>query len=180
MKKEVKIRTRAGLIAAALAILTVLPLYAAPAAKEFCGPIRESRSYQQYRLRPVSDFSRLIYLIDRFSACNIEIVYDGHYFTAAFAARVARWVLATNYKKEPGKAWIMRWCNVTIPRGTPIYAKFPGGKFRLAREILTEEIEALDRVLKQEEVSLPPEVEVTPLAQFMVKSPAAPRLDPAR
>ena len=180
MNKGVKIQTRAGLVAMALVILTALPLYADSTEKNFCGSIRESKAYQQYRLRPVSDFSRLIYLIDRFSACDIEIIYDGHYFKAAFAARIARWFLATNYKKEAAKTWILRYCSVTIPGGTPIYAKFPNGKFRLAREVLTEEIEGLDKTYKQDEASLTTQVEVAPLAQFMVKSPVAPRITPGR
>ncbi len=178
MKQEVKIQVCAGFLASALLILAASPVSnAALADNKVCGPIRESKAYQQYRLRPASDFSKLIYLIDRFSACMIEIVYDGHYFKAPFAARVARWFLATNYKKETtSKEWIMRWCNTTIPQGTPIYVKFPNGKFRLAREVLLEEIDELDRILKQDEVPLPKEVQLAPLAQFVVKSPAADRI----
>lgn len=178
MRKAVGPQFFSGLLATALLLLAVSPaLIAALADSNVCGPLRESKAYQQYRLRPPSDFSKLIFLIDRFATCEIEIVYDGHYFKAPFAARVARWFLATNYKKEnTAKAWIMRWCNVTIPKGTPIYVKLPNGKFRLAREILIEETEELDRTLQQDEVSLPSEVQLAPLAQFVVKSPAAERI----
>lgn len=178
MRKAVSTQVFSGLLASALLVLAVSPsLNAALADNNVCGPLRESKAYQQYRLRPVSDFSKLIFLIDRFSTCEIEIVYDGHYFKAAFAARVARWFLATNYKKDTkAREWIMRWCNVTIPQGTPIYVKMPNGKFRLAREILIEEIDDLDRVIQQDKVSLSSDVQLAPLAQFVVKAPAAERI----
>lgn len=181
MKKEVKQQIRAGLVGIALILLACAPAYAkASPEKNPCGPIRESKAYQQYKLRPVSEFSKLIYLIDRFYNCDIEVVYDGHYFKSAFAARVARWFLATNYKKESTKDWIMRWCNNTIPRGTPIYVKLPTGKFRLAREILTQELEELDRLTPQDESFMNAEVNMAPLAQLVVKSPASARIDPSR
>ncbi len=179
MRKGVKIQVGAGLLASALLILAITPAANATLTENnACGSIRESKAYQQYRLRPESNFSKLVYLIDRFFVCDIEIVYDGHYFKAQFAARIARWFLATNYKKEAPKDWILRWCNVTIPKGTPIYVKLPNGKFRLAREILTEEIEELERTVKQDSVSLPAEVQLAPLAQLMVKSPVAERIQP--
>ena len=180
MRKEVKLQLRASLVGIILSLLAALPAYAKPAEKNPCGPIRESKAYQQYKLRPVSEFSKLIYLIDRFHTCDIEIVYDGHYFKAPFAARIARWFLATNYKKESSKDWIMRWCNTTIPQGTPIYVKLPTGKFRLAREVLIREIEDLDKTLQQDESFLRPEVNLAPLAQLIVKSPASARIDPSR
>ncbi len=182
MQKEVMFLARPVLMGTALLTLMVLPGYANPAVKNPCGPVRESKAYQQYKLRPVSDFSRLIYLIDRFYACDIQIIYNGHYFAAPFAARVARWFLATNYKKETTREWIMRWCSTAVPQGTPIYVKLPNGKFRLAREILNQELEELNKTRKQDETSLPTEVEIAPLAQLMVKPPATSpaRLGPSR
>ena len=182
MAKEVKHSKRAGLVGMAfstLLALTFLPVCTA-SVENICGSVRESKAYQQYKMRPVSDFSKLIYLIDRFATCDLEIVYDGHYFKAPFAARVARWFLATNYKKETTKEWILRWCNKTIPGGKPIFVKLSNGKFRLAREILTEELEELNRIIQQDTVTLPAEVQLAPLAQLVVKSPAAARMVPSR
>ena len=181
MQKEVKDQVFALLLGTTLLILAILPAAnAASADHNICGSVWESRAYQQYRLRPDSNFSKLIYLIDHFSVCDIEIVYDGHYFKAPFVARVARWFLATHYKKETTKEWILRWCSTTIPQGTPIYVKLPNGKFRLAREVLTEQLEELDRAAKKDEVSLPSDVQLAPLAQLMVKSPATGRIQPSR
>ena len=112
--------------------------------------LRESGAYQQFKLRPVSDLSRLIFLIDRFSDTGVEILYDGSYYKAKFAARIALWFLSTHYKKETPEQWIMRWCNVSVPANNLIWVKLPGGKVRLAREVLMEELKALDRALAED------------------------------
>ena len=55
------------------------------------------------------------------------------------------------------------------------------GKFRLAREILLQELEGLDKTAQQDEsTALPPEVQIAPIAQLIVKSPTSGRLDPSR
>ncbi len=149
MKKEGPVQMRAVLMGTVFILLSILPAVSmALAENKSCEALRQSKAYHQFKLRPSSDFSKLIYLIDRFATCDVEINYNGHYFTAPFAARVARWFLATNYKKETTKEWIMRWCNTAIPAGTPIYVKFPNGKFRLAREVLTEELKDLDKTIE--------------------------------
>ena len=112
-------------------------------------PIPESPAYQQYRNRPVSELSKIIYLIDRFMDSDIEILYDGHYFDAKFSGRVARWFLATHYRKENAEQWIMRWCNTTVPEGNLIWVKLPDGSFLLAREVLLTELKKLNEISDQ-------------------------------
>lgn len=107
-------------------------------------PLLESQAYKQYRNRPVSELSKIIYLIDRFMNSDIEVLYDGHYFKAQFAGRVARWFLAAHYRKEKAEQWIMRWCNTTVPAGNLIWVKLPDGSFVLSREILLEELKKLN------------------------------------
>ena len=111
-------------------------------------PILESKAYEQFKRRPVSDLSKLIYLIDRFGPSGAEIYYDGHYFKAPFAAWVAKAFLARNYKKESVQDWIMKWCHTSIG-GELIYARFPDGKFRRSSEVLLEESKALEIALKK-------------------------------
>lgn len=113
-------------------------------------PLHESAAYQQFRNRPVSELSKLIYLIDRFGASDIEVLYDGHYFSAVFSARVARWFLSRHYRRENTEQWIMRWCNTTVPAGNLIWVKLPDGKFALAREILLQELKDLELAISQE------------------------------
>ena len=117
-------------------------------------PLRDSSAYRQFKLRDVSDFSKLVYLIDRFGSTDIQIVYDNHYFKATFAARVARWFLKRNYRKETPQEWVMRWCNTSIPAGNLIWIKLPDGKFRLAREVLFEELAALEQAIGQEDLKM--------------------------
>ena len=44
----------------------------------------------------------------------------------------------------------MRWCNTSIPAGNLIWVKLSDGKFRLAREVLLEELAALDQIIYQD------------------------------
>jgi hypothetical protein len=118
-------------------------------------PLKESNAYQQFKVRPISDFSKLIYLVDRFGSLKIQIKYDGNYFSALFAGRIARWFLQRNYKDEPPHDWIMKWCNQSVPAGNLIWAKMPDGKFRLAREVLLEEMDALEKAMAEDGLRLP-------------------------
>lgn len=111
-------------------------------------PILESKAYQQFKRRPVSTLSKLIYLIDRFGPSGAEIYYDGHYFKAPFAAWLAKAFLVRNYRKESVEEWVMKWCHTSIG-GDLIYARFPDGKFLRARDVLMEEMKALETTLKK-------------------------------
>ncbi len=117
-------------------------------------PARESPAYRQFKLRNISDFSKLAYLIDRFGTTDVQIIYDNHYFKAPFVARVARWFLNRNYRKETPPEWIMRWCNTAIPSGNLIWVKLPDGKFRLAREVLLEELTALEKMIAEDDLKI--------------------------
>ncbi len=128
--------------------------------------IRESKAYKLFRTRPTSEFSKLLYLIDRFSEEDIQIVYDGHYFTTRFVSRLARWFLSRKYHSETSSEWILRWCNTTVPKGNYIWVKFPDGRFRRAREILVEELRRLDQVVQEDK----PKEEVASLLE--VAAPA--------
>lgn len=109
--------------------------------------LEHSEAYQQFSRRPISDFSKLIYLIDRFGESDFEILYEGHYFKASFAANFCRWFLAKNYKNEPLSDFIMNWCNRSFLKKELIWVKLPDGEFRLGREVLQEELNNLDAVL---------------------------------
>jgi hypothetical protein len=114
--------------------------------------ITESKAFQKFSRRPVSDFSKILYLIDRFSEANIEIVYDEVTYKAVFATTVARWFLARNYKKQSPEAWVNQWCNRSI-NNKLIYVKLPDGKFRLSREILLKELQDLEEVMREHQTA---------------------------
>lgn len=113
-------------------------------------PILESKAYQQFKTRPVSDLSKLIYLIDRFGTTKVEIVYNGHYYKAVFAASLAKFFLSQNYRKETVDQWIMKWCNVSIPSGNLIWVRFPDNKFKLSRDVLKGELIELENAMKRD------------------------------
>src|SRR5437868_6872523 len=46
-------------------------------------PLKDSVAFQQYQRRPKSDLSKLLFLIDRFSQTDIEIIYEGFHLQAA-------------------------------------------------------------------------------------------------
>ena len=106
-------------------------------------PFRESTAYRQFLLRPLSENSKLLFLIDRFANSKIEILYDGNYYNTQFAAPVARWFLMHHYQNESAEQFIMEWCNATVPAGNLVWVKLPDGSLRLAREILLGELKAL-------------------------------------
>ena len=112
-------------------------------------PIQSSEAYKQFKTRPVEDKSKLLYLIDRFADANVKIVYDGHYFDAPLVGRIARWFLARHYRGENPEKWIMLWCNQSIPEGNLIWVELPGGRFRLSREVLLQELQAINELTAQ-------------------------------
>ena len=146
--------------------------------------VLESKAYHQFNGRPVTEFSKLLYLIDRFEHSPIEVVYDGHYYQAVFAAKIARWFMARNYRKETVQEWIMRWCNTSIG-GKLIYVKFPDGKFRLSREVLMDELKSLDAAMKEAELAAEQEKKqpaaadmLVPVASMIIKTDTPPAPSP--
>lgn len=108
--------------------------------------IEDSPAFEQFLMRPKSELSKVLFLIERFGDQPVEIRYDHHYYTAEFSARVARWFLTRNYKKETAHQWIMKWCNRSVPGGNLIWVKLPSGKNRMAREVLLQELNDLEKV----------------------------------
>jgi hypothetical protein len=121
------------------------------------GPIKESHAYKQYIMRPNSDLSKLIYLIDRFGSIDGDILYDGVHYRTGWVANFARIFLTTSYHNETSKDWIMKWCNRSIMKGELIWAQFPNKKVQLSREVLLNELSALD--------ALPAEISAVKVSQ---------------
>lgn len=114
--------------------------------------IRESKAYKKFAVRPLSDLSKILYLIDRFGEAKIEIVYDNQSYPAPFATTVARWFLARNYKKQTPADWVKQWCSNSIMTNKLIYVKLPNGEFLVARDVLLAEIEAIDQIIKENQI----------------------------
>ncbi len=111
-------------------------------------PMKDSAAYQQFCTKPVTELSKLVYLIDRFGASDIQVVYDNYHYNAKFCAVVARWLLSMRYHQETAEQFIIRWCNTSFPGGNLIWVKYPDGDYRLARDILKEELRLLESTVK--------------------------------
>lgn len=113
-------------------------------------PPPQSKAYEQFMMRPQSDLSKLIYLIDRFVDSDVQVMYENHYYPASFAARIARAFLPGHYHNEKPETWVMQWCSTSFPSGSPIWMKFPNETYKLGREVLMKELKLLDDTLAQQ------------------------------
>lgn len=140
------IRKLSRLIVASTLMVAPLTLYAesnAPLYPEFPA-MKDSKAYKRFITRPLSERSKLLYMIDRFTDSKIKIVYDGVYFDPGVVGPIARWFLSRHYNKEAAEKWVMMWCNTSVPEGNLIWVQLPQGQFRLGRDILLEELKALN------------------------------------
>ena len=76
--------------------------------------LRETKAYKKFSTRTYSEFSKILYLIDRYSDSQVLINYEDQNYTAPFCTTVARWFLSRNYKKQTAKEWIKQWCTKSI------------------------------------------------------------------
>lgn len=107
-------------------------------------PIEDSEAYQQFVLRGPSEFSKLLYLLDRFKDTGFGVIYDGYHYDNRQSLTEARRYLARRYQKGESA---QRWLTVHAyrsPGGQIIYLEFPDGKTRPLRDILLEELDALN------------------------------------
>ena len=127
------------------ALMTALFCPAAFAFEAQMPPLEESRAFHEYALRPESDLSRLIYLIDRFKEAKIDIVYGGLTVQPQFAAGIAKWFLSKQYEGQTARQWIIQWCSETVPSGEVIWVRDSQGKYVASRALLFEELEKLEK-----------------------------------
>ncbi len=113
-------------------------------------PLQQSEAFLQFERRPVSELSKLYYLINRFKTCNIIINYDGGHYKANWAAPYVTAFLMLHYRKdETARRWVMNYCHRT-PSRKLIWAICPDGTKRPASEVLLHELEILEKHLSGE------------------------------
>ena len=112
-------------------------------------PLLESKAYQDFKLRPDTEQSKLLYLIDRFQDSGVQVGYNRVFFDSPLAARVARWFLLRFYRGETVDEWLVKWCYRSVPSGDLIWCKFPDGTKELSLPVLKGELEALNQAMKQ-------------------------------
>jgi len=121
--------------------------------QELIGPAIESEAFKNFQDREVTEYSKILYLIDRFGAADVTVDYGGYHFHPAFAARIARWFLGRHYRDETAREWIYKWCNKTIHQQQIIWCIFPDGETRLGREVLLDALENLHQIVGHTEPS---------------------------
>ena len=109
-------------------------------------PIEDTKAYKMFLMRPYSELSKIVFLIDRFKESKVKVVYDDIYFDAAFAARVAKWFLSQHYRKENAREWIMLYCNQSLVDHKLIWVADEKGGFKLSREVLLSALQELEEV----------------------------------
>lgn len=112
-------------------------------------PIEESKAYQQYVLRPQTELSKLIFLIDRFGEADAQVLYENINYPASFSAKFCRAFLPIHYKQETAEYWVKHWATTSFPSGKPIWLKLPDGSFLRTRDVFLDELAALDRLVKE-------------------------------
>ena len=108
-----------------------------------------SRAFQQYLLRPPSELSKIIYLLDRLADSPLEVIYEGDSYPAPFAANVSRVYVTAHYRQETVERWIQSFCYRSIDEGKPIWFKYPDGFTELARDAANREMRTLNQLVKE-------------------------------
>lgn len=99
-------------------------------------------AYQQYSLRPKSELSKLIFLIDLYRNSDVQVVYDGVENTSEVALGYARKYISDNYRKENAEAWIKEHA-YRAKSGQIIYVKLVSGQVVPLRDLLLEQLHRL-------------------------------------
>jgi len=109
-------------------------------------PLHESTAYQRYCVRDKSEFSKILYLIDRFAAAEGQIIYDGIAFQPRAVAPLARWYLYRFYRNETAEKWVKRHCYRSLYSNELIWFRSVDGEEKLAHDLLMSELEQLKNI----------------------------------
>ena len=107
-------------------------------------PYQESPAYQQYQKRPKSDFSKILYLMERFKGAPLTVVYDQTEYESGVALKYARDYVAKHYHKEDAAKWVGENAYRSVG-GNVIYVKYQDGKKQELREALIKELKRIEK-----------------------------------
>ena len=148
-QKEIKVRFTTAFIAALLSLSASLA-FAEPSLFLGLPPIMQSEAFMQFEKRPVSELSKLYYLISRFGACDIDINYDGSHYNSRFVAPFVTMYLTTHYRKDDSaKKWILSYCHRTLTGDKIIWATMPDGTKCPASDALLRELDNLEKQISK-------------------------------
>lgn len=104
---------------------------------------RKSPAYQQYKKRPVSDLSKLIYLGDRLKESGLLIVHDHVTYEPKKIAPLVTLYVRMNYKKEKVDEWILKHAYRNGSTFAVIFIKNLDGSLTPLRDYLLQELKTL-------------------------------------
>lgn len=110
---------------------------------QFTPNIEQTLAYKQYELRPKSELSKLIFLIDLYRGSDALVVFDGIENTSSVALSYARKYIGDNYRKEAADDWIQKHAYRAPKSGQVIYMKFADGSVAPLRDILLEQLKRI-------------------------------------
>lgn len=105
--------------------------------------IQTTYAYSQYSLRPKSELSKLIFLIDLYRDSDVQVIYDGIENPSDVALSYARKYIGENYQKEKAENWIKKHAYRAKGSGQVIYVKFTDGSVIPLRDLLLEQLNRL-------------------------------------
>jgi len=112
--------------------------------------VSDSPALQQYLLRPHTELSKIIYLIDRFKELDPQLSYEGATYTAQQAHGYVMDYVATHYRGEDAKAWISEHAYRSLSKREIIYIRLENGKWKQLNKVLLDELKALDEFLAKD------------------------------
>lgn len=111
------------------------------------GPLPSSKAFELYQKRPKSEFSKLLFLMDRFRHSEAKLVYDGREFEPREALKTVKSYIAKHYdRKTPAKNWVHEHAYRAEGSGNIIYLKFEGEDKQVLRDVLVAELEKLEKL----------------------------------
>lgn len=114
----------------------------APASADILS-LENSLAMEQYKKRPVSEFSKLLYLKDILKESDFTIIYNGRTYEPSSISTLISTYVRLNYKKESAETWIAKHAYRSPTKGKIIYLKDPQGETVPLKDVLLSELKTL-------------------------------------
>jgi len=112
------------------------------------GPLKDSAAYRSFLNRPLSEYSKVKYLVDRFKSAPVQINYDGHNYRLKDISGIVEMYMRCHYdKKRSAKEWVMEYANRTLSGNKPILLRLEDGASYQTGHVLLSELNRLERTL---------------------------------
>lgn len=115
---------------------------------------RGTEGYAQFSQKPQDDFAKIIFLMNYYRKAPFMIVFNGSDFTPEFAFPFAQVYLFAHYRHEKAAPWIKKHCYRSPIGQKIVYLRFPGGKYRVARDVILEDLARLEKDLAEDQKNI--------------------------